>query len=394
MNDVADAKRFRVEVRDWLKRNLPAEMRQPMSGEQDICWGGRRFVFQSDAQRAWMEAMASRGWTVPTWPQEYGGAALSAAHAAILGEELKNADARPPLSSLGIWMLGPALLKYGTEQQKRKHLPPIARGEVRWCQGYSEPSAGSDLASLRTRATDQGDHFLVDGQKTWTSYGDKADWMFCLVRTDQKAAKHAGISFLLFDMTTPGVEARPIELISGASNFSDVFLDSVHVPKENLVGELNQGWDVAKYLLEHERSMIATLSFRPAETETLAEAALRRIGKGGSMLAEPMLRTAIAQDQIDTLALSFSSRRAVDESAAGSPRPISASMLKYLSAEFNKRRARLAMVVAGTSALEWQAEADQTAQKWLRSYGAAIAGGTSEIQLNIIAKRELELPNG
>jgi alkylation response protein AidB-like acyl-CoA dehydrogenase len=217
-----------------------------------VCWGGRKFRFSSPAQKLWLERMAERGWTVPTWPRAYGGAGLSALQAKVLAQEMRALNCRSPLNSFGIWMLGPALLQFGTEAQKLEHLPPIARGEIRWCQGYSEPNAGSDLASLATRAEDGGDHFVVNGQKIWTSYADKADWIFCLVRTSTDS-KHNGISFVLFDMASPGVRTQPILLISGASPFCETFFDNVRVEKRNLVGTLNKGWDVAKYLLGHER---------------------------------------------------------------------------------------------------------------------------------------------
>src|SRR3984885_4156021 len=193
-----------TELRAWLEANCPPKMREP-PGEDDICWGGRRFMFRSEAQKLWLERCVARGLTVPTWPNEYGGAGFAREDAAILKEEKQRIYARPPLGSFGIWMLGPALLKFGSPEQKATHLPRIARGETRWCQGYSEPGAGSDLASLRTKAEDRGDHFLVSGQKIWTSYADKADWIFCLVRTDPQAVKQKGISFLLIDMATPGV---------------------------------------------------------------------------------------------------------------------------------------------------------------------------------------------
>src|SRR5690606_19483589 len=239
---------FRRETRAWLEANCPPEMRQPIADDSDRCWGGRNWKFKSEAQRLWLERMAERGWTAPTWPREYGGGGLSVAEAGVLASEMRALGCRSPLDSFGIWMLGPALLKYGTEEQKQEHLPKIVRGEIRWCQGYSEPNSGSDLASLNTRAEDAGDHFVVNGQKIWTSYANHADWIFCLVRTDTGAKKHTGISFLLFDMASPGVSTRPIVLISGKSPFCETFFDNVRVPKGNLVGELNRGWDVAKYL--------------------------------------------------------------------------------------------------------------------------------------------------
>jgi len=216
MSDI-NLEEFRLEVREWLAENCPQEMRTPIESDKDVCWGGRNFKFQSEAQKVWLERMAAKGWTVPTWPKEYGGANLSRAEEKVLLSEMRKIKARSPLTSFGIWMLGPALLKFGNDEQKAEHLPQIARGEIRWCQGYSEPNAGSDLAALATKAEDKGDHWIVNGQKVWTSYADQADWIFCLVRTDNTKGKHYGISFVLFDMETPGVEARPIKLISGRS---------------------------------------------------------------------------------------------------------------------------------------------------------------------------------
>ena len=252
---------FREETRAWLIQHCPAEMRRPMTSEDDACWGGRNVKFSCPAQQQWLQTMAARGWTVPAWPTAYGGGGLSGEQAKILAQEMRSLQCRSPLQSFGIWMLGPALLKFGSEAQKLEHLPRIARGEIRWCQGYSEPNAGSDLASLATRAEDLGDHFIVNGQKIWTSYADLADWIFCLVRTDS-AKKHTGISFVLFDMASPGVSTRPILLISGKSPFCETFFDNVRVEKSNLVGHAGGGWDVAKYLLTHEREMIGGIGAR------------------------------------------------------------------------------------------------------------------------------------
>jgi alkylation response protein AidB-like acyl-CoA dehydrogenase len=242
---MSDLDAFRQEIRAWLEANCPPEMREPARDEHDVCWRGREVRFKNEAQRQWLERCAANGYTVPDWPKEYGGAGMSPAEAKVWREEMARIGARPPLSSFGIWMLGPALLKFGTEEQKRHYLNQIARGEIRWCQGYSEPGSGSDLVSLQTFGEDKGDHWVVNGQKIWTSYADKADWIFCLVRTD-KANKYQGISFLLFDMKSPGVSTKPIKLISGNSPFCETFFDNVSVPKDQIVGELNRGWDVAK----------------------------------------------------------------------------------------------------------------------------------------------------
>jgi alkylation response protein AidB-like acyl-CoA dehydrogenase len=300
---------------------------------------------------------------------------------------------RPALSSFGIWMLGPALLEYGSEEQRREHLPRIVRGEIRWCQGYSEPNAGSDLASLQTRAEDRGDHFVVSGQKIWTSYANEADWIFCLVRTDP-AAKHTGISFLVFDMCTPGVSTRPITLISGKSPFCETFFDNVRVPRSGLVGTLNRGWDVAKFLLTHEREMLGTLG-EDAMPQPLGRFAAGTVGTQNGVLADPILRAQIATLDIDTLAFQLAIERAGDLAKARQGNPALSSVLKYYGAELNKRRHELLMAAAGSDALEWAGERSQDgalARAWLRTKGNSIEGGTSEIQLNIIAKRILALP--
>ena len=380
---------FEKETREWLAQNCPAEMREPIVSDDDACWGGRNCDFKNDAQKLWLERMGAKGWTVPTWPKEYGGGGLSKSEAKILAKEMKAIGARSPLSSFGIWMLGPALLKFGNEAQKQEHLPPIARGEIRWCQGYSEPSAGSDLAALATKCEDKGDHFLVNGQKVWTSYADKADWIFCLVRTDFKAKKHDGISFVLFDMATPGVEARPIKLISGKSPFCETFFEDVKVRKDQLVGEINKGWTIAKYLLTHEREMISGMGQSVARP--LSEIAAAMLGLEDGKLADPMLRARIVEIEIDNWAFAQTVKRKLGEAKAGASLGADSSMLKYYGTELNKRRLELTMDAAGHDALEWEGEGG-LARQWLRTKGNSIEGGTSEIQLNIISKHILKLP--
>ncbi|WP_194714965.1 acyl-CoA dehydrogenase family protein [Noviherbaspirillum soli] len=392
---MTDLNAFRQEARAWLLQNCPPEMRLPMQGDDDACWGGRRMRFQSDAQRLWLERMAAKGWTVPEWPPEYGGGGLAADEAKVLRQEMQALNCRPPLLSFGIWMLGPALLKYGSQEQKRTFLPQIARGEIRWCQGYSEPNAGSDLASLQTRADDQGDHFVVNGQKIWTSYADKADWIFCLVRTDFDARKHTGISFLLFDMASPGVSTRPITLISGKSPFCETFFDNVRVPKANLVGELNGGWEIAKYLLTHEREMIGAIGDRSV-SRPLGACAAATIGVNQrGELDDPVLRAQIASFEIDEAAFRLAMERTGDLARQGRVNPAFSSVLKYYGAELNKRRYELLMSANGINALEWESDRSRggdLARAWLRTKANSIEGGTSEVQLNVIAKRILGLP--
>jgi acyl-CoA dehydrogenase len=385
---MSDIQIFRRETRAWLEENCPHEMRVPSAGESDICWGGRSFKFASQAQRTWMERMAGRGWTVPDWPREYGGGGLTGAETKVLREEMRALGCRSPLDSFGIWMLGPALLRYGSEAQKREHLPRIARGEIRWCQGYSEPNAGSDLASLATRAEVRDDHFIVNGQKIWTSYADQSDWIFCLVRTDS-ARKHEGISFVLFDMDTPGVATRPIELISGKSPFCETYFDDVKVPMANLVGELNAGWTIAKYLLTHEREMIGRVMDAEAGI-TLGKDAARWMGLDAQgKLPDAALRAEIARAEADEAAFRAMKQLFAERARRGEAHPAYSSALKYYGAELNKRRYELAMAAAGSDALQWTGE---LAGDWLRSKGNSIEGGTSEVQLNVIAKRILDLP--
>jgi alkylation response protein AidB-like acyl-CoA dehydrogenase len=385
---MTDLESFRSETRAWLEANCPPEMREPVRDESDACWGGRNPTFKSPAQKQWMEVMAARGWTVPDWPTEYGGGGLSPAETKILKQEMARINARNPLYSFGISMLGPALLKYGTEEQKKFYLTQIARGEIRWCQGYSEPGAGSDLASLQTKCEDKGDHWLVNGQKVWTSYADKADWIFCLVRTDPQAPKHQGISFLLFDMASPGVSTKPILLISGYSPFCETFFDDVQVPKDQLVGTLNKGWDVAKYLLGHEREMISGMGLG-GQGESLGAAL------ADTLADDPLLRADVARFDVDQLAFRAMSERFIDELKAGRAHPAQPSMMKYAGTELNKARHELAMAAGGSGALEWESDRSRkgkSAREWLRTKANSIEGGTSEIQLGIVAKRILDLP--
>jgi len=393
MSDEIDT--FRAETRVWLEANCPPAMRKPMRSDDDVCWGGRAARFSSPEQKLWLDRMAERGWTVPDWPSAYGGGGLTPAESKALREEMAKLGCRSPLYSFGISMLGPALLKYGTEAQKQEHLPKIARGQIRWCQGYSEPNAGSDLASLATSAIDDGDDFIVNGQKVWTSYADKADWIFCLVRTD-KTVKQGGISFLLFDMASPGVSTKPILLISGYSPFCETFFDDVPVPKANLLGERDKGWDVAKYLLGHEREMISGMGLGVGGGPSLGEIAVRAIGaEPDGRLDDPVLRARIALFEVRAQAFRAMSERFLDELKAKRTHPAQPSMMKYVGTELNKQRHELMMAAGGSDALEWESERSNGgagARAWLRPKANSIEGGTSEVQLNIIAKRILELP--
>ncbi len=398
-SDHARLEAFRAEARAWLEAHCPPAMRAPAESDEAEFWGGRRAAFESEAQRAWLERMVERGWTAPTWPREYGGAGLDAAAARVLEEEMRRIGARAPLKSLGMWMLAPILFEHGTEEQRREHLPPIARGEIRWCQGYSEPGAGSDLASLSTRAVRDGEMFVVDGQKIWTSHADLADWMFCLVRTDPDLPKHKGISFLLIDMASPGVRVRPIRLISGASPFCETFFTAVRVPARNLVGQAGAGWTIAKALLAHERAAISRLRDGAVQEEEPLEVLARRcVGADAEgRIADPVLRDRIAQVNLDALCNRLALQRSTEAERAGREPGPGSSMAKLYGTEINKRRKELRVAIQGWRGMGWEGDAFtpdelKSVRDWLRSRASSIEGGTSEIQLDIIAKRVLGLP--
>lgn len=396
--DTQDLEAFRTETRAWLEENCPASMRTPLQ-DDEIVWGGRRETFKNPDSKVWLERMAERGWTAPEWPSEYGGGGLSRDEAKVLQEEMKRIKARPPLFSFGLWMFGPALLEFGNDDQKRRFIPDIVHGRIRWCQGYSEPGAGSDLAGLQTKCEDKGDHYLINGQKVWTSYADQADWIFCLVRTDT-SKKHEGISFILFDMETEGVEARPIKLISGSSPFCETFFTDVKVPKDQLVGHLNGGWAIAKRLLQFERSSISAGGFGGTGGSGILgpdEYAKIHVGvDGDGKVADGDLRGRIADHKMYAKAFSLTVQRSQEQAKAGQEVGHTASILKYGAAKMNQERHELLIEALGTEGFGWDGEGfDESAMKatrgWLRSKGNSIEGGTSEINLNVIAKRVLGL---
>jgi alkylation response protein AidB-like acyl-CoA dehydrogenase len=391
---MADLETFRTETRTWLEANCPPTQCTPSEEFEDTCWGGTKWRFTNPEQKTWLDVMAERGWTAPEWPAEYGGGGLNREEAKILYQEMARIGARTPLFSMGLSMIGPALLKYGTEAQKQQHIPNIIAGKIWWCQGYSEPNFGSDLAGLQTRAEDKGDHYIINGQKVWTSYANMADWMFCLVRTDPEAAKHAGISLVLFDMSQPGVTVKPIPLISGKSPFCETFLDDVRADKDQLVGTVNKGWELATYLLTHERAMIGNMGQSTAIVKSLNEHAVEQVGLENGILADSALRTDITSWLMDDMAFQLTAERLGDETKAGQGTGAASSMLKYAGTENNKRRHELMLGIFGTQSLAWEGDAfrgGQMASQWLRTKGNTIEGGTSEIQLNIISKRILGL---
>jgi acyl-CoA dehydrogenase len=393
---------FRDETRSWLEQNCPVSMRTRMVSGEEVNGGIKRRSSNPDAY-IWLDRMAEKGWTVPTWPVEYGGAGLDIDHFLVLLEELQHIEARPPLGGMGVTMIGPTLLEYGNEEQKLRHLPPIARGELGWCQGYSEPGAGSDLASLQTRAVDAGDFYRVNGSKIWTSGANYADWMFCLVRTNPDAPKHEGISFVLFSMDSAGVSTQPIVLINGQSPFCQTFFDDVEVPKVDLVHRMNQGWTVAKRLLQHERSGLAALvsadtggvmeRIRP----TLPLPELAKYYASSQSIDDLALRDQIVINEMQRRALSLTQQRTVAESETSTP-GAATSILNYIEAEVVKEQLEIQVRIRGTQGLGWEGEtfSEEEISKgrlWLESKAISIAGGSNEVQLNIIAKRVLGLPD-
>ncbi len=402
---MADLESFRAEAAAWLDENAPREIRSiSLDPDQGGNWGGRRASFDPPQMKEWLDRCAAKGWTAPQWPREYGGGGLSAGEARVLDQERKRLGLPEPLVGFGLTMIGPVLQRFGTEEQRHEHLTKIIRGEIRWCQGYSEPDSGSDLASLQTRAVRDGDEFVVNGTKVWTSYGDLSDWIFALVRTDPDAKKQEGISFLLIDMETPGVSVRPIQLISGKSPFCETRFDDVRVPAVNVIGEINGGWTVAKALLGHERAMIAELFGAQGGGSRGGGSSLAGLARQyleapeGAPLPDAVLRDKIASAEMDTRAFHLTVQRARDAAKAGHQPGPESSLFKVYATELNKRRSELAVELAGPQGLGWEGPGFDTEElartrAWLRSRGNSIEGGTSEIQLNIIAKHVLGLPD-
>ena len=394
---------FRSDVRAWLEKNAPAGLRN-LNDPRYAYWGGRKPELPHPDSAKYCELAAERGLTAITWPTEYGGGGLSAAHERVFQQELGRLGLPAPLSGFGLTMIGPTLLQFGTDAQKQEHLPKIVRGKIRWCQGYSEPNAGSDLASLQTSAVRDGDDYILNGQKIWTSYGDKSDWMFVLVRTDPGAKKQQGITFILIDMQTPGVEVRPIRLISGASPFTETFFTDARAKSHDVINGLNNGWTVAKALLGHERTMIASV-FGSAggmrnsneKKNAMAELARKYVGDQAGQLRDPVLRDAVTQLTMDTRCFLATVARNADNIKAGHRPGPESSLFKVYGTELNQRREELMLKIRGPQALGWEGEGYtpeelEKTRDWLRSRGNTIEGGTSEVQLNIIAKRVLELP--
>jgi len=400
---MTEAETFRAELAELLDRELPRRLGElpPATAEYS---GGRRPELPHPNSKRYCELMAERGLTAPTWPNEYGGGGLDKEQAKIVVAELRRLRLPLPLVGFGMSMIGPTLLQFGTDEQKREHLPKIVRGEIRWAQGYSEPNAGSDLASLQASARITGEEIVINGQKIWTSYADKADWMFGIFRTDTGGKKQEGITFLLLDMAQPGVEVRPIKLISGASPFCETFSTDAHARTKDIIHGVGNGWTVAKALLGHERTMIGDVfgagsrARQAIAGNPLAEVGREYLGERDGQIADPVLRDRLAQVAMDERCFALTMQRSADAAKAGhKPGPESA-IFKIYGSELHQRRHELMLALRGPQCLGWEgdgfddAELAQT-REWLFSRGITIAGGTSEIQLNIIAKHVLGLPD-
>ncbi|MGI9328303.1 MAG: acyl-CoA dehydrogenase family protein [Pseudomonadales bacterium] len=402
MSELAD---FRVETAAWLQENCPTGAKGP----GQIAVGSSKVQLEPDTA-AWLERMAEKGWTVPTWPKEYGGGGLNSAQARVLYDEMGKLNARAPLGGMGVTMIGPTLLEFGTEAQKAAHLPLIAAGQRQWCQGYSEPNAGSDLAALKTRADDKGDHYVLNGQKIWTSGAATADWMFALVRTDFDASKHDGISFVLLTMDQPGVSVKPIRLLSGTSPFCETFLDDAVAQKEDLVGQAGKGWTIGKRLLQFERSGIGGLSGgsrRGPMNEALVDIARDYVGStANGQVSDPAVRRTLTEFNMNWAAFRLTAKRVNEETKSGTP-GAATSIFKLYGAALQQDGAALKRELMGTDGLgvslsDWGGSAQassysdaqiEAVRDWLGTKATTIYGGSNEIQANIIAKRVLGLPD-
>lgn len=395
-DSAGDLDAFRAEVRSWLAENFPPSLK----GRAAELALAHEPAKKAPDFAVWRKRVADQGWGAPTWPVEYGGAGLTQAHARILQQEMIAAGAFTPMGEgLGLTMVGPTILELGTEDQKRRHLAPIARGEQIWCLGYSEPNAGSDLVALQTKCEDKGDHWEVNGQKIWTSGANYSDWCGALVRTDPTAAKHEGISFVLISMHQPGVETRPIPLISGSSSFCETFFNAARVEKTDMLGPLNKGWGVGKRLLQHERaSQMGEGVLNQAKPVPLAEIARSYVELDASgKLVDADLRARLTQHLMRAQAHELTLDRVTAETK-GNSASNAASMLKNSASEIAQTRAELIIEMMGNRGLGWDGEGFseeeiQAMRNMLATKAMSIYGGTAEVQNNIIAKRILELPD-
>ncbi|HEX5262209.1 MAG TPA: acyl-CoA dehydrogenase family protein [Phenylobacterium sp.] len=386
----SDLDAFRTEAREWLEANFPKSLANQQTamipGDENLTADGK----------LWKQRMADKGWGAPTWPTEYGGGGLTGAQARVLLQEMARIGAENPVAGMGTSMFGPTLLEYGTEEQKRRHIPPIVRGELRWCQGYSEPGAGSDLASLQTKCVDKGDHWQIDGSKIWTSGAQYADWCFCLVRTDT-SKKHEGISFVLINMRQPGVETRPIKLIAGNSPFCETFFTAARAEKDDMVGPLNGGWTIGKRLLQHERS--GQGGGRMMAGANVVDLAKKYVGlddKG--RIADPDLRTRVAKHMMDARAHGLTLQRAAEEAKGNINPSATTSVMKNSGTWIGQEKAELTLEIMGHQGLGWEGDEfsrdeREAVRTWLSGKATTIFGGSQEIQSNIVSKRILGLPD-
>jgi alkylation response protein AidB-like acyl-CoA dehydrogenase len=385
---------FRQEARSWIAENCPDSMRNRTVHFEDA-----HETYSTEDSILWLNRAAERGWTAPTWPTEYGGGGLSYDENKVLQEEMAAARALPPLAGMGTSMIGPTLLEFGTEEQKQKHLPKIVSGEIKWCQGYSEPGSGSDLASLQTKAVLDGDHFVINGQKIWTSGGQHAQWMFCLVRTDPKAAKHDGISFVLLPMDQEGVTVKPIQLISGSSPFCETFFDDAIASREDLVGDMNKGWTVGKRLLQYERSASSVKSkTKKKYVNPYAKIAEDYYPFDSGKLQDEDARDKIVRQTMSEKSLALTIQRVTEESRSGKAPGAATSIFKLVGSTLSKEASSLKSELRGTAGIVWEGEEYsndelESTRSWLRDRAVTIYGGTNEVQMNIIAKRVLGLPD-
>ena len=395
---MSETTEFRDETRAWLQENCPPGARGPGV----IPWGSRKVELPADS-RIWLENMAAKGWTVPTWPKAYGGAELDSAQYLILLEELQRINARSPLVGRGVNYIGPTILEFGTDEQKARWLPGMARGDGGWCMGYSEPGAGSDLASLSTKAEREGDHYIINGRKIWTSEATHGDYIFALVRTDNTAPKHDGISLILIDMDQPGVQVRPIRLISGNSPFCETLFEDARASVLDVIGPVNQGWTVGKRLLQYERSTHAGINISGAQGR-VAETPLPEIFRDllptddtTGRILDDAKRSALLKWQMRQRTFELTQRRVIEEAQARAP-GFTSSVVKLIGTLSKQERDELHLSALGSNGLGWEGdefpkEALKHTRTWLQQKSLTMAGGTAEIQLNIIAKRVLGLPD-
>ena len=390
---------FRAHTRAWLEEHCPPGARG--SGSGAVPWGSSKVPLDAHA-RLWLERMAERGWTVPTWPREYGGAELSRDEYTVLIEELKRIGARTPLTGRGVNYIGPTILELGTDDQKRRWLPGIARGEGGWAMGYSEPGAGSDLASLSLRALREGDHYILNGRKIWTSDAMESDYIFVLARTDPELPKHQGISLILVDMDQPGVQVRPIRLISGASPFNETLFEDAVASASDVIGGVNNGWTVGKRLLQFERSTHAGINISGSQggrvsVSRLPEQVKRYADTHDDRIVDPALRARLIRHEQNVHAQRLTQRRTIEELQARAP-GFASSAVKLTGALNEQEANELLLAALGTRGVGWAgdgfaAEEIEATRDWLRQKALTIAGGTKEVQLNIVAKRVLGLPD-